>query len=201
MALVLLLVAVLAAGSSREDLTPWLPLFITSSSLVTVVMSELLLHVNPYPAAANAEFNSEYEFSGVSIDSLSDCSLRTLSSRPRSQSAFESTRRDSLYFDRHGPSSTASGRTGTGLTDITLSSVVGQCQPHWDARTRSHFMEKPTLPDQDAMNPKEPQNRIVSPNGEDYPDPGTDAEESDLESNAGSDESNKPLLANMGAAA
>ncbi|KAK4147703.1 uncharacterized protein C8A04DRAFT_24251 [Dichotomopilus funicola] len=200
-ALVLLLVAVLAAGPSREDLIPWLPLFIASSSLVTVVMSKISRHFNPCPGLANAESSTEYEFSGVSTDTLSDRSFRTLSSLPRPQSAFESTRLDDLYFDRHGPTSVASGRTGTGLTDITLSSVEGRYQPHWDARTRSLFMEGFTLPGQDAMEPRGPQNRTVSPEGEDYPDPGTAAEFSDVESNAGSDESNQPLLANMGTAA
>jgi hypothetical protein len=181
-ALVLLLVAVLAAGSSRKEFIPWLPLFIASLSLITVSIHEISLHFEP----RRVSFIPEDTFTGVSIDGWSERSSRTISTQQRPQPLPESTRRDSLLFARHGPSSRTSDRTSTNVTDISLSSIVGQCRPQWDARTRAYFPDV-VLSDQDATG--EPHARTTSPGLMSNPD-----SSSDSDSDHGSVESNQPLL-------
>jgi hypothetical protein len=181
-ALFLLLVAVLAAGSARQELIPWLPLFIASLSLITVVIYDISQRMGPRPLS-NAELE---DLAGVSIDARSDGSLRTVSTQQRPLRPPESNRLDSLYFDRHGPPSRASHRTGTNVTEISLSGVEGQCRPQWDAQTRSYFQET-TLPEQE--NPEEPFIRSASPDAQGDSDP-----DSDLDSDHGTVESSHPLL-------
>ena len=185
-ALFLLLVSVLAAGSSRQELIPWLPLFIASLSLITVAIYDISQRMGPRPLC-NAE--DDY-LTGVSIDARSDTSLRTMSTHQRPLPPPDSNRLDSLYFARHGPSSRSSHRTGTNVTEISLSSVVAQCRPQWDVQTKSYFPET-ILPDQE--NPEEPIIRSASPDAQGDADP-----DSDLDSDHGTVESSHPLLGPQG---
>lgn len=180
-AFALLLVAVLVAGPSRTDLIPWLPLFSVALSLITVVIHDIFQY----------DGNVEDEFSGVSIDALSDRSLRTVSTQRRAPLPLESNRFNPLYFARHGPSSTTSTRTGTDVTDITLTGVVGQWRPQWDDRTRIYFPEA-VRPDQEHTT-EEPHAKPASP--EEYGNPDVD---SDLDSDRGTVESDQPLLGPQG---
>lgn len=134
-ALVLLLVAVLSAGSSRRELIPWVPLFITCSSLITVAIYEL----SQQTRARSIPQGVEEEFSGVSIDTWSDRSLRTVSGPLEPGLPFESTRFNPLYFALQGPSPRTSQRTSTNATELSLGSVAGRCRPQWDSQTRSFF--------------------------------------------------------------
>ncbi|KAL2128715.1 hypothetical protein VTI74DRAFT_8805 [Chaetomium olivicolor] len=186
-ALVFLLVAVLSAGSSRKELIPWLPLFIASLSLITVALYEVSRLYGRRPLS----FTVEDEFSGVSIDTWSERSHRTLSTQSGSQPLLESNRLDWLYFVHNGPPSRSSHRTGTNSTDITLSGVVGQCQPHWDAQTLSHFSGH-ARPEEEAM--EEPHARIASPGQENPSELGLD-----MPSDDGAVESSQPLLKHQGA--
>jgi len=181
-ALVLLFLAVLAAGPSRKELTPWLPLFIASLSLITVAIYEISRHIGPCPLSVSADD----EFSGVSIDTGSERSLRTLSTQQSPQQLLESNRMDPLYFDRHGPPSRSSHRTGTDGTEISLSGVVAQRRSEWDAHTQSYFPNS-TFPEQDPAG--EPHVRSPRPDGEDSPDLNFD-----LDSEHGTVESSRPLL-------
>jgi hypothetical protein len=181
-ALVLLFLAVLAAGSSRKELTPWLPLFIASLSLITVAIYEISRHIGPCPLSVSAHD----EFSGVSIGAGSERSLRTLSTQQGPPPLLESNRMDPLYFARHGPSSRSSHRTGTDGTEISLSGVVGERRPEWDAPTQSYFFNT-TFPEQDPAG--EPHVRSSSPEGGHSPDLNFD-----LDSEDGTVESSRPLL-------
>jgi hypothetical protein len=183
-ALVCLLVTVHTAGSSRKDLIPWLPPFIASVSLITVVIYNVSLHFE----AQRFSFIPENTFSGVSIDAWSERSARTMSTQQRPQTMLESTRLDSLFFGRYGPPSRASQRTGTGVTDISLSSIEEQCRPQWDALTRGYFPDH-VMPDQDATG--EPHIRTTSPGLMSNQDPSSDSE---ADSDHGSVESDQPLL-------
>jgi hypothetical protein len=184
-ALTLLFVAVLAAGPSRTELIPWLPLFAVALSLITVVIHDISQHRGD---------DAVDKFSGVSIDTLSDRSVRTMSTQPRAPLALESNRHNSLYFTRHGPSSTVSLQTGTDGTDITLTGVVGQYGQHWDDQTRSYFPDAflPELGHREEIHARTP-----IPEGNGYPDvdPVLD---SDLESNHGTVASDHPLLGPQG---
>lgn len=131
-ALALLLVAVLWGGSASKELVPWLPLFIAFLSLTTVAVHK----VSHHPEARPLIDSVEHGFPGLSIDTWDDGSSRTGSDPEVPQPPTESNRQDSLYFALCGPPSRCSQRTGT---DLSLSSVVGQCRSHWDAQTRSHF--------------------------------------------------------------
>lgn len=175
-AFTLLLVAVLVAGPSRAELIPWLPLFTVALSLITVVIHDIFQH----------DGDVEDEFLGVSIDTLSDRSLRTVSTQRRAPLPLESNRFDSLYFARHGPSSTASARTGTDVTNITLTGVVGQRRPQWDDQTLGFFLGA-VLPEQGHT--MEPHGKPVIPEGYGHPDV-----DSDLDSDRGTVESDQPLL-------
>jgi hypothetical protein len=183
-ALVFLLVAVLAAGPSRKDLIPWLPPFIASVSLITVVIYDISLHLEAPPVS----FVPEGTFSGMSNDAWSERSARTMSTQQRPQAMPESSRLDSLVFGRYGPPSRTSQRTGTNVTDISLSSIEGQYRPQWDAPTRGYFPDH-VMPDEDATG--EPHARITSPGLMSNQDPSSDFE---ADSNHGSVESNQPLL-------
>jgi hypothetical protein len=183
-ALVFLLVAVLAAGSSRKDLIPWLPPFIASVSLITVVIYDISLHTE----AGRVSYIPESTLSGMSIDAWSERSARTMSTQQRPQTMLESSRFDWLFFARHGPPSRMSQRTGTNVTDISLSSIEGQCRSQWDAPTRGYFPDY-VMPDQDARG--EPHFRIASPGLMSNQDPSSDSE---ADSDRGSVESNQPLL-------
>ncbi|KAJ4297101.1 hypothetical protein N0V88_004018 [Collariella sp. IMI 366227] len=167
-ALIILIVAVLSAGPSRKELIPWLPVFIASLSLITVAIYE----VSQFHGLRPLSFAVEDEFSGVSIDTWSERSYRTLSTQPGPQPLFESNRLDRLYFVHNGPASRSSHRTGTAATDITLSGVAGQCQPHWDPQTLSHFRGDTLLPEEEDM--QEPHARIASPGQENSPKPDLD---------------------------
>ncbi|KAH6650844.1 hypothetical protein F5144DRAFT_638126 [Chaetomium tenue] len=180
-AFTLLLVAVLVAGPSRTELIPWLPLFSVALSLITVVIHDIFQY----------DGDVEDEFSGVSIDAQSNRSLRTVSTQPRAWPPLESNRLDSVYFARHGPSSTASARTGTDVTDITLTDVVGQWRPQWDDRTRIYFPEA-VRPDQERPM-EEPHAKPASPEGHGNPDV-----DSDLDSDRGTVEPDQPLLGPQG---
>ena len=185
-ALVFLLVAVLAAGSSRKDLIPWLPPFIASVSLITVVIYDISLHLE----AGGVSFVPESTFSGVSIDAWSERSARTMSTQQRPQSMLESSRLDWHLFGRDGPPSRMSQRTGTNVTDISLSSIEGQFRSQWDALTRGYFPDH-VMPDQDATG--EPLVRITSPGLMSNQDPSSDPDPGS-DSDHGSVESNQPLL-------
>jgi hypothetical protein len=176
-AFTLLLVAVLVAGPSRTELIPWLPLFTVALSLITVLIHDIFQHYG----------DVESEFSGVSIDGLSDRSLRTASTERRAPLPLESNRFNPLYFDLPGPSSTASARTGTDMTDITLTGVVGQCRPQWDDRILGFF--RAAVPPGQEHTMKEPQAKPAIPEG--YGNPDVD---SDLDSDHGTVESDQPLL-------
>ncbi|KAH6853678.1 hypothetical protein B0I37DRAFT_349099 [Chaetomium sp. MPI-CAGE-AT-0009] len=183
-ALTLLLVAVLAIGPSRTDLIPWLPLFAVVLSLITVVIHDISQHVG----------DAECEFSGVSIDTESNRSLRTISTQPRAPVPLESNRHNSLYFDRHGPPSTTSLQTWTDGTEITLTGVVGQRREHWDDQTQSYFPGT-FLPDQEHT--EELHARLAIPEGSENPDVDSNLD-SDLDSNHGTVESDQPLLGPQG---
>lgn len=186
-ALVLLFLAVLAAGPSRAELTPWLPLFIAALSLITVAIYEFLRrHTNPCPLSVSAD----EECSGVPIDAGSERSLRTLSTQQSPSQPLESNRMNPLYFDRHGPSSRSSHRTGTDGTEISLSGVVGQRRSDWDPHTQSYFCNTP-FPEQDPAG--EPHVRNASPEGERSPDVNFD-----LDSDHGTVGSSRPLLGPQG---
>lgn len=177
-AFTLLLVAVLVAGSSRTELIPWLPLFSVALSLITVVINDIFQH----------DADVESEFSGVSIDTLSDRSLRTVSTQPRAPLGLESNRFDPLYFGRHGPSSTASAGTDTNVTDISLTGgIVGQWPPPWDEQTLSYFRDAipPGLEHAADM----PHAKPAARGGHGNPDV-----DSDLESDHGTVQSDQPLL-------
>ncbi len=201
--LVLLFITVLAAPPPRQDFIPWLPLFMASVSLITVVIYEISQQMRPRPLSVAAED----DFSGVSVDAGGEPSLRSLSVQRGPPS--ESYRNQSHLFGRHGPSSRMSHWTNTNTSDISLSGVAGEVRSQWDAPTRSHFAPA-GLPSQGA--PGEPQLRSASPQGESSPaqdrspdrnsdmEPETDPE-TDLPMDQDSDsehetvESSRPLLA------
>jgi len=196
-ALVLLLVAVLAAGPARTDLIPWLPLFIASLSLVTVVIHDVSQRIAPRPPSFNGDEAGDDDLSGVSTDTWSHRSLGTISTQQRSQSAHESNRLNPIYFARHGPPSRTSQRTGTNVTDITLSGVVAQSRPQWDARTRGYFREA-ALPGEEHPEGTIP--RTASPEGQSNPEGGESNPDldSDLDSDNGTVASSHPLLKPQG---
>lgn len=137
-ALVFLLVAVVSAGhASRKDLIPWLPLFIAASSLFTVSLHEVSKKLECQPLSVNAD--EELEFTGVSVDANSERSFQTESvHQPRGHADFEPNQIDSLCFaHQQGPSSRYSH--GTNGSDISLASVAGEAQPHWDPLVRTYF--------------------------------------------------------------
>ncbi|KAK4185535.1 hypothetical protein QBC35DRAFT_301595 [Podospora australis] len=141
-ALLFLLVAVVSGGpASRKDLVPWLPLFIAASSLLTVAFHEVSKKLEPPPLSVTAD--NEIEFTGVSVDTASERSFQTESlGQPRNDLDFEPNRIDSLYFAHHdGPSSRYSRGSGSNGSEISLSSITGQAQPHWDNMTRTYFIE------------------------------------------------------------
>jgi hypothetical protein len=191
-ALVFLLVAVLSAGSSRRELIPWLPLFMASVSLMTVAIHEIAQHVGSRPLSVGAED----AYTGASIEAWSERSLRTLSTRPSPPPLLESSRGDPLYFERHGPPSRLSHRTGADATDISLSSVVAQRRPDWDAETRSYFPDDASLPAedpqdaQDAQNGQEDSRAGTASPGEEESRPESNPDDSDDETVGPSD----PLL-------
>ncbi|KAK4111932.1 hypothetical protein N656DRAFT_790084 [Canariomyces notabilis] len=182
-AILLLIVAVLSSGSSRKELIPWLPLFIVASSLITVALHKMAQHMAPGRLSIAA--NSECDFSGVSIGERSELSLRTILSPQAPVPALESNRFNPLYFGRYGPSSRTSQRTTTTGTGLSLSSVEGQVQPHWDSSIRRFFAQD-TSPGQacpeetHAVNSQEPGGGLDS-------DPDSDSE-------IGTVESRRPLL-------
>ncbi|KAK0658936.1 hypothetical protein QBC41DRAFT_50657 [Cercophora samala] len=133
-ALVLLLLVVIAAGHTRKDLVPWLPLFVTAWSLVT-----LMINKHMATASQHLSISADYPFTGVTIDTETERSFRSMSSRDRRQPEFESNRHNPLYFGRHGPSSRYSQRTSTISSDISLSSVPAQRRDHWDDYTQAYF--------------------------------------------------------------
>ncbi|KAK4129526.1 hypothetical protein N657DRAFT_80941 [Parathielavia appendiculata] len=185
-ALFFLLVAVVGAGSSRTDLIPWLPLFIASLSLITVAIYEISQHVGPAPLS----FTAGEPLSGISIDTLSERSSRTMSTQRGVQTSLESNRNDSLLFAHHGPPSRTSHRTATDITDITLSIVEGYCRPEWDPQTRSYFLGN-ALPEREPLG-KSCQ-RSPSPGRQENRDL-----DMDLDSDPGSLESSHPLLGPQG---
>ncbi|KAM7194305.1 hypothetical protein V8F20_008052 [Naviculisporaceae sp. PSN 640] len=132
--LLLLLLAVLFAGPSRKDLVPWLPLFIVSCSLVTVAIHEASEDLRRRRRSGLIQ----HELSGVSIDSWSEDSFRTASTRYGRRAPSQSNRLHSIYFGHNGPSSHYSCPTRSG-SDITLGDVIGQLRPTWDAQTQGHF--------------------------------------------------------------
>ncbi|KAL2180304.1 uncharacterized protein P884DRAFT_193178 [Thermothelomyces heterothallicus CBS 202.75] len=134
-ALAFLLVAVLAAGSAREELIPWLPLFIASSSLTTVAMDDISQRIGLRPASLGRDDVPSW----TSTDTWSNYSLRSVSTQQRPQSVLASTLHDPLFFARHGPPSRMSQRTYTNGTDITLSGIAPQLRSHWDAQTLGYF--------------------------------------------------------------
>lgn len=152
-ALVFLLVAVVSAGhASRKDLVPWLPLFIAASSLLTVSVHEVSKKLESQPLSVNAD--EELEFTGVSVDANSERSSQTASSyQPRGHANVEPSRIDSLCFaHQQGPSSRYSH--GTSGSEISLSSIAGQAQPHWDPLIRTYFTGSMTQePGQDLEQP------------------------------------------------
>ena len=200
--LILLFITVFAAPPPRQDFIPWLPLFMASVSLITVVIYDISQEMRPLPFSVTAEDR----FSGVSVDAGGEPSFRSLSVQPSPPS--ESYRNHSQYFERHGPSSRTSHWTNTNTSDISLSGVAGEVRSQWDAPTRSHFAPA-DLPSQAA--PGRPQPRSASPQGESSQaqdmtadrelemDPETDLE-MDLPMDADSDsehetiESSRPLL-------
>ncbi|KAL2154895.1 hypothetical protein VTH82DRAFT_3571 [Thermothelomyces myriococcoides] len=133
--LAILLLAVLAAGSTREGLIPWLPLFIASVSLITVTIDDVLRRIK----RQSPSFSGDGVRSWASTEACSNYSLRSMSTEPQSQSTLGSTQNDRLLFARYGPPSRMSQRTDTIGTDITLSGVAPQFRPHWDVQTRSCF--------------------------------------------------------------
>jgi hypothetical protein len=187
-ALVCLLVTVHTSGSSRKDLIPWLPPFIASVSLITVVIYNISLHFG----AQRFSFTPENTFSGVSTDTWRERSARTMSTQQRLQTMLESSQPDSLLFGRYGPPSRTSQRTGTNITDISLSSIEGQCRPQWDALTRGYFPDH-VMPDQDATG--EPNIRTPSPGLMSIQNPSSDSE---ADPDHGSVESDQPLLGAWG---
>ncbi|KAL2144159.1 hypothetical protein VTI28DRAFT_9534 [Corynascus sepedonium] len=142
-AVTLLLVAVLANPAARNDLIPWLPLFIALVSLITIVINDF----SRRGRVRTPSFRAEDEFSWPSTDAWSDHSLRTMSTQQRPPSVLESNRHNRLFFARDGPPSLAPQRTGTTVSDITLSSVLPQIRSCWDAPTRRFFPEAP-LPEE-----------------------------------------------------
>lgn len=181
MALILLLVAVLSAGSTRRELIPWLPLFIASLSLVTVAIYEIFQHARTRPLSITAEDS----LSGVSIDTWSERSLRTWSGPREPQVPAESNRFDPLLWSLHGPSSRCSHRTDTDATELSLSSVVGQFREDWDAHTRSHF--------RDDISPEPNSHREAHP-GDGQSQETVADRNSDLGSEHGTEELSRPLL-------
>lgn len=189
-ALVFLLLAVLAAGSSRRDLIPWLPLFIASLSLMTIAIYKVARHGGP----RHLSIAAEHEFSGVSIDTLSNRSDRTISTQPRPRAVLEPDRHTSLYLNLCGPSSMVSShRTGTDATEISLSSVEGQCRSEWDELTRGYFPKNSSPARYPAQ---EPLAGSISPGHDSASNP---ASELDLSSDPGSVELTRPLLGPQGA--
>ncbi|KAK0617955.1 hypothetical protein B0T17DRAFT_475001, partial [Bombardia bombarda] len=137
-ALFLLLLAVLPADSSREELVPWLPLFIVSLSLTTVAIDKASQHLGS-PRSLVAFKRDVDELSGVSIDSWSDCSAEALSDLYEHRPPSESYRFNPIFFGRHGPSSQCSQWTGSSASVICLSDVMGQRQADWDPLTQTFF--------------------------------------------------------------
>ncbi|KAK4199093.1 hypothetical protein QBC40DRAFT_85930 [Triangularia verruculosa] len=133
-ALILLLLVVFSAGPSKKDLVPWLPLFVTAWSLVTLMINKHMVM-----ASHHLSISADYPFAGVSTDRATEYSFRSMSSQDRNQTEFESNRHNPLYFGRHGPSSRYSQRTGTFSSDISLSSVPARLQEHWDDHTMAYF--------------------------------------------------------------
>ncbi|VBB72404.1 Putative protein of unknown function [Podospora comata] len=133
-ALVLLLLVVIAAGPTRKDLVPWLPLFVTAWSLVT-----LMINKHMATASTHLSISADYPFTGVTIGAATERSFRSMSSQDRRQPQFESNRQNPLYFGRHGPPSRYSQRTSTMSSDISLSSMPAQRQEHWDPHTQAFF--------------------------------------------------------------
>ncbi len=200
--LVLLFFVVLAAPPPRQDFIPWLPLFIASVSLTTVVIYRISQQMGPRPLSVAAED----DFSGVSVDAGGGPSFRSLSTQRGPPS--ESYRNQSHFFARHGPSSRTSYRTDTDTSGISLAGVAGQVQPQWDPLTRSYFSPA-VLPNQTS--PDEPQTlngstegqssqaQDMSPDEEPETDPETDPErnlpmDSDSDSEHETVESSQPLL-------
>ncbi|KAK0729071.1 hypothetical protein B0T21DRAFT_385190 [Apiosordaria backusii] len=171
-ALILLLVVVVSSGPSKKDLVPWIPLFVTAWSLVTIM-------INKHMAMASHQLSisADYPFTGVTTDAATEHSFRTISSQERHQPAFESNRQNPLYFARHGPSSRYSQRTNTFSSDISLSSVPARLQDHWDDHTRAYFddQEMQELP-QDFPEPTLPRTRREP---ESDPDTDTDTQTSE----------------------
>ncbi|KAK3695068.1 hypothetical protein B0T22DRAFT_438099 [Podospora appendiculata] len=131
-ALLFLLLVVIAAGHSRIELIPWLPLYTVFSSLVTVA-------IDTGYADLRTRQDARYEFTGVSVDPWREESTSGSSDGYTRQPPSESYRQNPLFFGRYGPSSQTSRRTESGESELTLSGVQGQPRAHWDSQTRSHF--------------------------------------------------------------
>ncbi|KAK3328889.1 hypothetical protein B0H66DRAFT_5345 [Apodospora peruviana] len=134
-ALLFLLLAVLPAGSSRKELIPWLPLFLVFSSLGTVAVDKASKRIR-LRRGGDVVLD---QFSGVSIDTSSEESFRTVSDRRGRRPPSQSNRHNAIYFGRYGPPSQYSCRTGSGDSELTLSGVTGQPRPTWDPQTQSYF--------------------------------------------------------------
>ena len=131
MALLILLLSILPAGSNRKELVPWLPLFIATYGLATVALHEVSLRFHNGQSPVSLE------------DGPSEMSIRAWNlgaARPR---AFRGTRLDSLLFGRYGPSSHHSRQTGD--SEFHLSDVSGRCQSDWDSVTRHFFTAEDNL--------------------------------------------------------
>ena len=139
-ALLVLLLVVLFAGPTKKELIPWIPLFFTSSSLITVALHEFSRH---FRIRWRPQFLEDGTLN-VIADTWSDPSYRArlicdnVGCRPPS----ESLRHDPIFFERHGPSSDCTRRTGD--SDIALTDVEGRCRSDWDPRALSFFaLENP----------------------------------------------------------
>ncbi|KAK3337185.1 hypothetical protein B0T19DRAFT_63295 [Cercophora scortea] len=132
-ALLFLLLVVIAAGHSRTELIPWLPLFTVFSSLATVAID------TGYANLSTRQQDIVFEFSGVSVDPGREESSSGSSGGYTRQPPSESYRQNPLFFGRYGPSSQTSRRTESGESELTLSGVQAQPRAHWDSQTRSHF--------------------------------------------------------------
>ncbi|KAK0731641.1 hypothetical protein B0H67DRAFT_81417 [Lasiosphaeris hirsuta] len=142
LALLILVLSVLPAGSPRAELVPWLPLFIAFTSLFTVAVHE----VSRRFSVRRRTIVLMDDFSGVSIDTLGNRSgeVGTFINGRHSRPAAESSHFDPLYYSQNGPPSHYSRRTGD--SEISLSGGVEEARSDWDSMTRGFFPRNQNRP-------------------------------------------------------
>ncbi|KAK3906674.1 hypothetical protein C8A05DRAFT_29424 [Staphylotrichum tortipilum] len=183
--LVVLCTAIVAGGTTRNELIPFLPFFLATLCVVTVIGPDAWQGLRR-PQGASP---SEDEHSAASNRCCCSRSDRTFSPEPDSEPLMESEWQDHLALDRYDsrPLSRLSGRSDTEISDISLS---GPAPRFRYSRTQGFFDHDFPSPGQDARGEPQARGHAIS-DGTASPqeEPSMDAR-----SDEGTVESSFPLL-------